>query len=197
MSFRKERKFRLTAYDAKALRAQLIDKGMQSLHPDRKISSQYFDTRDLIAFEQSEEGSLPRFKTRVRWYNDDTSALTFERKISSIEGRYKTTKKITPLEFDSMKRSGLIDQNYGRITPSVSISYRRAYFSYKDLRITFDTDIRYDFDEGLKVFRDFDEVVEIKAPFSVPDDYLERVVPVPTSRFSKYCRSFLHRDRAI
>lgn len=197
MSFRKERKFRMTSYDAKALCAHLTGKGMKLLHPNRKISSQYFDTRDLIAFKQSEEGSLPRFKIRVRWYNDDQSLLALERKVSSIEGRFKTTKDVSSAEFEKMKRRGLLDRDYGQIIPSVVISYRRSYFEYADLRITFDRDIRYAFDNGMKKFRDFEEVVEIKAPFTVTDDYLERVVPVPSSRFSKYARSFLHLEGAV
>ena len=197
MSFRKERKFRLTSYDAKALRAQLLCKGMTMLHPDRKITSQYFDTRDMRAFEESEEGSLPRYKNRIRWYNDDQSKLTLERKVSSIEGRYKTTKRVQPADFVRLKRTGIFDKDYGLVFPSVVISYRRAYYDYKELRITFDTDIGYAFDNGMLQFRDFEEVVEIKAPISAADDYLESIVAVPTSRFSKYCRSFLHREMAV
>jgi SPX domain protein involved in polyphosphate accumulation len=197
VSFRKERKFRLTSFDAKALKARLLDKGMTFLHPDRKISSQYFDTRDLRAFGDSEEGVLPRFKIRIRWYNNNPSKLALERKVSSIEGRYKTSQAITAADFAKMKREGILDKDYGRVIPSVVIAYRRSYFNFEGLRITFDTDIRYCFSRSSRQFRDFEEVVEIKAPFEVSDNYLENLVPVPASRFSKYARSFLHREQAI
>lgn len=196
MSFRKERKFRLTACDASSLRVQLVGKGMLLLHPDRKIASQYFDTANLKLFEESEEGVLPRTKIRVRWYNDDQDKLALERKVSSIEGRFKTTKEITSQYFKRIRREGIWDPAYGRMTPSVVISYARSYFAYKDMRITFDTDIRYAFGLCMQ-YRDFEEVVEIKAPFDTPDDYLERLLPIPTSRFSKYGRSFLRRERLV
>lgn len=197
MSFRKERKFRLTASDAKRLRAILLNDGMTLLHPNRKITSQYFDTRDLQAYLDSEEGTLPRYKIRVRWYNDDQSSLALERKVSSVEGRYKTTDKITPARFAKLKQSGLVDNAYGLITPSVEISYSRSYFDYANLRITFDTDIRYAYSRNRHQMRDLEEVVEIKAPFEVSDTYLETVVPYPASRFSKYARAFLHQEQAI
>ena len=197
MSFRKERKFRLTSSDAKRFKALLLGKQMTLLHPNRKITSQYFDTLDLRAFRESEEGVLPRFKVRVRWYNDDQSRLALEGKISSIEGRYKTTRITIPDEFEKMKREGILDQNYGKIFPSVIISYRRSYFNYQDMRITFDTDIRYQYSRSARQFRDLEEVVEIKAPFDAPDNFLEAIVPIPASRFSKYSRSFLHREQAI
>jgi hypothetical protein len=197
MSFRKERKFRLTSSDAKELRAKLSNKGMMLLHPNRKITSQYFDTPDLQAFSDSEEGVLPRFKIRVRWYNDDQSVLTFERKVSAVEGRFKTVRRIQKANFDKICKAGFLDRDYGRTIPSVEISYERSYFQYENLRITFDTNIRYCFPQSVRQYRDFEEVVEIKAPMIISDDYLEQVVPVPASRFSKYARSFLHAEHAI
>ena len=121
MSFRKERKFRLTNFDAKALRAQLLGNGLAQLHPSRKISSQYFDTLDLRSFTDSEEGVLPRFKIRVRWYNDMQNDLALERKVSSVEGRYKTTTPTTAGKFATMQRDGVLDRDYGRVVASVVI----------------------------------------------------------------------------
>lgn len=197
MSFRKERKFRLTSSGAKELRAQLSNKGMTLLHPNRKITSQYFDTLDLRAYTESEEGTLPRFKTRIRWYNDDQVNMTLERKVSSIEGRYKTTRPVSQDQFERWARTGIFDRDYGNIVPSVQISYERSYFQYENMRITFDSNIRYRFARSARVYRDLEEVVEIKAPIEVSDDYLEQVLPVPASRFSKYARSFLHGEHAV
>ena len=197
MSFRKERKFRLTSSSAKDLKASLPGKGMTLLHPDRKITSQYFDTFDLRAYTDSEEGVLPRFKVRIRWYNDDQRQMTFERKVSSVEGRFKTMKPITQDDFNKMIRSGCFDRDYGRITPSVQISYERSYFQYENMRVTFDRNISYRFARSARAYRDMEEVVEIKVPQDMSDDYLEQVVPVPASRFSKYARAFLHREHAV
>ena len=94
MSFRKERKFRLSHSDFLKLKVSLFKKGMKELHDERVVSSLYFDTLGLFFYKASEEGTLPRRKFRVRWYNDDKAKLFIEKKISSVEGRYKTS---TPL----------------------------------------------------------------------------------------------------
>ena len=73
MSFRKERKFRLSHSDFLKLKVSLFKKGMKELHDERVVSSLYFDTLGLFFYKASEEGTLPRRKFRVRWYNDDKS----------------------------------------------------------------------------------------------------------------------------
>ena len=44
MSFRKEKKYRLTISDIRLLKSLLISQGMQILYPKRKINTCYFDT---------------------------------------------------------------------------------------------------------------------------------------------------------
>ena len=56
MSFRKEKKYRLSKSDGALLLKTLLSNGMQPLHPPRKISSCYFDTNSLNFFHESEEG---------------------------------------------------------------------------------------------------------------------------------------------
>ena len=197
MSFRKERKFRLTSYEGRALKGRLLRNGMTPLHPDRNICSQYFDTPDFRSFEESEEGILPRRKTRVRWYNNDQSKLTLERKVSSIEGRFKTSEPVTSSAFRQILMEGIIDPVYGRLVPSAIVCYRRSYFNYNGLRITFDRDITYQIKPHDILYRDFEEVVEIKVPYEMADDAIEQLIEMPTSRFSKYGRAFLARHRAL
>ena len=45
MSFRKEKKFRLSLSEQKILKNKLFSEGMLKLHPKRKINSVYFDTK--------------------------------------------------------------------------------------------------------------------------------------------------------
>ena len=197
MSFRKEQKFRVSSSDSLILKSKLLKEGMSALYPDRNITSQYFDTKDLEAFRQSEEGILPRKKIRVRWYNDDQKLLTLEEKTSSVEGRYKTSLKIKKNDFDKILKSGILDKIYGNIFPSVKIGYSRSYFLFKKIRITFDKSITYKFSDNYLIYRDFEEVVEIKAPANCSEGYLENIINTPMSRFSKYCRAFLVRDNLI
>lgn len=71
MSFRKEKKYRLTTFDYHMLQNLLFKKGMQRLYEKRVVNSIYYDTSSLDMFHQSEEGELPRKKIRIRWYNND------------------------------------------------------------------------------------------------------------------------------
>jgi hypothetical protein len=192
MSFRKEKKFKLSSYDLKKLKSELIQSGMTSLYPARIITSQYFDTNDYKMFDESEEGILPRKKVRVRYYNNLKEKLSFEEKTSSIEGRYKKSKIILENEYNKMLR-GFLHKDYGMIYPSAIVSYQREYFSFRNTRITFDQNIKYQFYKKLTTLNDFDCVVEIKVPFGCPDDFIEKIFPIPTSRFSKYARAFTLR----
>ncbi|MCH9844487.1 MAG: VTC domain-containing protein [Alphaproteobacteria bacterium] len=197
MSYRKERKYRLSGYDMRALQSKLLQEGMQQLHPERVIISQYFDRRDFKAFHDSDEAVLPRRKIRVRWYNDNQEKLTLETKISSIEGRYKTSLPIDMQQFEDYCASGYHDQDYGMLYPSVLVRYVRAYFTHKNIRITFDDDIHYSFNADNSSFRDFENVVEVKVPADISDDYLETIIATPVSKFSKYHRAFLLKNKNI
>ena len=60
MSFRKEKKYRLTFSELAILKQKLLNSGMTNLYPPRIVNSCYFDTPELKLFNESEEGILPR-----------------------------------------------------------------------------------------------------------------------------------------
>jgi len=62
MSFRKEKKFRVTVPDFHAFKNQLLNSGMSELFEPRRINSVYFDTGNLNMFFDSEEGTPPQKK---------------------------------------------------------------------------------------------------------------------------------------
>ena len=99
-------------------KTKLLEMGMTKLHPNRVITSQYFDTRCLKMFSESEEGLLPRKKVRVRWYNSEFKNLTLEEKTSSIEGRFKETFPISCDNYEKSLKTGLSNSMYGVIFPS-------------------------------------------------------------------------------
>ena len=193
MSFRKEKKFRVTLSDFYKFQDQLYQQGMVTLFEPRLITSVYFDTVDLNMFHDSEEGVLPRKKVRIRWYNDD-QLFTFENKTSSIEGRFKVTSKLkNSISEKKIFTRNRLDAQYGQIKPTLKVSYRRSYFVFNEMRITFDKDICY---QNLKYadmrkYYDPERVIEIKIPANCPDDFVERLIPFPTARFSKYSRGLL------
>ena len=193
MSFRKEKKFRVTVSDFHKFQSHLHQQGMKTLFEPRLITSVYFDTQDLNMFNDSEEGLLPRKKVRIRWYNYD-KLFTLENKTSSMEGRFKVTSKlenhISESELNTKKR---MDAQYGHIQPTLKVSYKRSYYVFNKMRITFDKDICY---QNLKYadtrkYHDPERVIEIKIPANCPDDFVETYIPFPTARFSKYSRGIL------
>lgn len=192
MSFRKEIKFKLSSSDVKIFKGIFQELGMVTLFPKRKINSCYFDTPDLILFFESEEGILPRKKIRHRWYKDKKIILE-EIKISSIEGRYKTSEKLIIDSDYELNNQIHFDKDYGLLTPKIIVSYDREYFFYKNLRLTIDTNIKYQDIQGLsrKIVRDFENVLEIKTSINTSQNYLEKLLQIRPARFSKYCRGVL------
>ena len=191
MSFRKEKKFRLSKFDFDILKNKLRLKGMQPLLAKRVINSLYYDTANWNMFNDSEEGLLPRKKVRIRWY-DDIRKASNEVKISSNEGRFKTISSANMTSELTLPQS-LYEPSYGVIYPSILVSYSREYFSFESIRITFDSNIKYvNYRQSEKIaHKDGECVMEIKTSIDNPDDYLESVLPFPTSRFSKYSRGLL------
>ena len=193
MSYRKEKKYRVTRAEQQQLKSSWLSSGMVPLHNTRQVSSIYFDTRDYSMYSQSEEGVLPRKKIRIRWYNDNKE-FTLEKKISSLEGRFKTSTRMSNINcFDNALKHIPIDQNYGVLSPSLKVSYQRTYFSMNGMRITFDENISYQNlrQNNMIVHSDPEVVIEIKIPVEIADDYIEKIIPYSTSRFSKYSRGLL------
>jgi len=185
MSYRSETKFRLSYGDHYLLKSNLISSGMKLLHPGRIVNSEYYDNEKLQMFCDSEEGILPRKKVRIRWYNN-SSKKKLEVKISSIEGRFKTSNDLLQNTISSYKR----DNYYGKIFPSVLVKYKREYYEFKDLRFTFDSSISYRNlrNQSMKIVNDKETVVEIKTSSLNIQDYISEFISCPTSRFSKYSR---------
>jgi hypothetical protein len=191
MSFRKEKKFRLSKFDFDSLKINLRLNGMQSLYPKRIINTLYYDTELHSMFNDSEEGLLPRKKVRIRWY-DDVRKANKEVKISSAEGRFKTS-TFANVKSELTIPLSLYESSYGVIYPSLFVSYTREYFSFESMRITFDSSIQYaNYRQSRKILHEDGEcVMEVKTDLDVPDDYIESILPFPTARFSKYSRGFL------
>lgn len=193
MSFRKEIKYRLTLSDQKMLKNDLFRKGMKLLFAKRKINSLYFDTDNLDFFKNSEEGVLPRKKVRIRWYDNNLKKLSKETKISSIEGRFKLSEAYEINQFLSKNNINLLDRTYGLLKPKILISYIREYYELNNIRLTFDSCIKYqNFKSISRSFKNETEsVMEVKTNFNTDDDYIKKIIKYPSSRFSKYARGIL------
>jgi hypothetical protein len=191
MSFRKERKYKLTIYEFNILKDLLVKKGMKKLYEPRKINSLYYDNELNEMFHHSEEGVLPRKKIRIRWYNTNFKS-NLETKISSLEGRFKTTKPVCVNSIEDFPKN-FVDQDYGLVSPSLLVSYIREYYSINGMRLTFDSFIEYTYFKDLSktVYKDPEKVMEVKVDIDTADDYIETLIPYATVRFSKYSRGML------
>ena len=184
MSFRIEEKLLINKYQLSEFKEYLISKGASKIFKTRKINNLYFDNDKFEMFNDSIEGCLPRKKIRLRSYEDDRKFL--EIKISSTEGRYKTSNQIDLKKTNNMKNLGLFDKDYGSCKPVLIVEYTRDYFKYGDIRVTIDNDISY-FTKYRK-FLGFDknQIIELKASFKKDLNELMKDFPFPRSRFSKY-----------
>jgi hypothetical protein len=194
MSFRKEEKIKIDKNKLFNLLDWIdIHKGYK-LFDSRVVSSTYFDNDDLGMFKDSEEGSVPRKKIRVRSYSKDKHTKensSLEIKTSSVEGRYKTSTKV--FNINKVLRIGLLDSDYGICKPKVRVTYRRSYYKIHDVRLTIDQDIKYakinSDGQSIYINTDTDIIVEIKANNDVPIEYLFKMFPFERMRFSKYSRA--------
>jgi SPX domain protein involved in polyphosphate accumulation len=185
MSFRIEEKFIINSFQFFEFKNYLLEKKAINIFQKRKIISLYFDNSNYQMYYDSVEGSLPRKKIRLRNYQNKKNY--FEFKISSTEGRFKTSHLITQKKFDEIKNIGILDNLYGSCKPLLFVEYNREYFEFKDIRVTIDNDINY-FSYHRKFLGDEkDIVVELKAPFKKSINELMTDFPFPRSRFSKYC----------
>ena len=188
MSFRIEKKLFIKKENLLDFKNKLLSVGVQNLYKQRKVMSIYFDNFNKDIYNDSIEGLTPRKKIRVRSYpsNDDNFFL-LENKISSIEGRFKTSKKISKEYFDHIKSNGFFDKEYGVCKPILNVGYDREYLIKDNVRITLDTNIFYNLYKNEKIKNDQDIVVELKTSINENIDDLFEKFPSQEIRFSKYC----------
>ena len=194
MSFRKEEKLRINKNQLLNLLDWVNNNGGYKLFDSRIVSSTYFDNDELRMFKDSEEGSVPRKKIRIRSYSrrDHTQeSSSLEVKISSVEGRYKTRTKLFDLK-ESL-HMGILDKDYGICKPRVRVTYKRSYIKIHNVRLTIDQDIEYIQVSNKKesFFKNLDSeiAIEVKANNQVSIGYLCKMFPFERLKFSKYSRA--------
>lgn len=192
MSFRSELKTILSYSKFNSFNRWLNKNDGEILYKERNINSIYFDNNDFKMYFDSIEGTVPRKKIRVRNYNKlphfGTSNNNLELKISSVEGRYKTTKKL--LFFD-INNFSINDPNYGLCKPVICVSYKRTYYNVRGFRLTVDKNISYRKIYHRRIsdsyFLEKNNIVEIK--HSNPNNkMINETFPFSFYRFSKYCK---------
>ncbi len=193
MSFRLEEKIPATPYEIALLYQQLQQQGMQTLYPSRTIHSIYFDNAHQQILADSEEGCLPRRKTRIRHYPQEKDiSYQLEIKISATEGRYKTSEPRSAAQRQYELENGIYDSQYGLLIPQVSVEYTREYCQLDNIRLTFDRHIFYcDIRNEGRKYHEAYQVLEIKNPEQKNLDFIDNLIPARRHRFSKFSRAML------
>ena len=135
---------------------KLIEKKqLKKLFPDRIVESVYFDTKDLQFFNLSEEGVTPRFKIRVRGYNNK-KLDNLEIKTTNNYHREKLT--IKNFIFDDyelhkqLKKIGI----QKIVQKKIRVKYLRSYYNLENVgRITLDRNIEF-----LSTYESFHKVIK-------------------------------------
>ena len=187
MSFRKEIKLILNRRNSFDFKKMIIKKGAIEIYPKRKISSLYFDNAKKQTHVDSEEGALPRKKIRIRTYpNDENIRYYLEKKISSPEGKYKSSKRISDTYYNKMIKQGFFDKMYGILKPLLHVEYLREYYKLKNFRITIDEKVNYKIFKKKIVRVDSNSVAEIKFTNKENENEIINSFTNKITRFSKY-----------
>ena len=170
---------------------ELIDKNqLKKLFPDRIVESIYFDTEDLQFFNLSEEGITPRFKIRLRGYNNKRLD-NLEIKTTNNYHREKVT--IKNFLFDNyelhknLKKIGIKQT----VQKKIRVKYLRSYYNIENVgRITLDRNIEFlypdeSFHNSKKILQNILEVKVQRENFD--KNFIEKVINLKETRFSKYC----------
>jgi len=163
---------------------------LNKIFPDRIVESIYFDTKDLQFFSLSEEGVTPRFKIRLRGYNNEQPSNLEIKKTKNYHREKIVLKNFQFNSFElhktlkSMGINNIVDQK-------IRVKYLRSYYELKDLgRITMDENI--EFFNPSKEFRNPKKInkiiLEVKIQRKEIDkNHVEKIINLKESRFSKYC----------
>ena len=161
--YRHELKYDISYADYVTMRRRLQPVMSRDPHADAdglyRIRSIYFDNSDDKALREKIDGIARREKFRIRYYNDDFSFITLEKKmkINDLCLKYDAVitrdelRKILAGDIAFMKehREGLVKEIYAkmrfqRLRPRVLVSYVREPYIYRagNVRVTFDSQIR-------------------------------------------------------
>ena len=190
MSYRIEEKLSIDSNSILEFKNYLNSKTAKQIYQPRKIESLYFENNKHEMYNDSLEGLTPRKKIRVRNYPDsEDSKLYLEVKVSSVEGRFKTRTIIDEGKFNYLKKTGILDSQYGLCKPYLYVAYKRQYFKINDVRISIDNNIVYKLYSHGIFQNDLNSIVEIKTSIKKDLDKLIEEFPFQKKRFSKYCNA--------
>ena len=166
----------------------------------------YFDTDDILFYNQHHNGNKKRFKIRSRKYSSSNQSF-FEIKIKNNKDR--TVKKRLPIDginkYLGEQEKDLVSEIIGlppnQITPKLNVQFSRITLTDNSFneRLTIDTNISAKNGSGSKIFNQLviSEIKHIK--YDPKSDFIQilRNLKIQEMRFSKYCMGMLHVNKEI
>lgn len=161
--YRHELKYKISAADCFAIRQRIRPVMKTDIHADKDgkytVFSVYFDNIYDKALFEKVNGVQKREKFRIRYYNNDFSFISLEKKVKYNDLCAKQSARISKDEFLSILSGGggwmkkhpenLVRELYCKmktqqLRPRVLVSYVREAYFYKpgNVRVTFDSKIR-------------------------------------------------------
>lgn len=161
--YRHELKFGISYTDYLAMRGRLAKVMARDPHASEdglyQIRSVYFDNSDDKVLMEKINGIAKREKFRIRYYNDDLSYITLEKKMKINDLCLKHDAVISEDEFrkilsgdisfmkdhkEELVKELYAKMNYQRLKPRVLVSYVREPYIYRpgNVRVTFDSRVR-------------------------------------------------------
>ena len=134
--------------------------GAKEIYSPRIVNSIYFDTYFHKNFHEAMDGIMLRNKVRVRWYGE-TFNVEIQPQIESknriSQHNYKITKKLKSFKTQSLfnlinfkkyiqnEKNNKNEINFylNNLYPNLLVSYLRKYYSFGNVRITLDTDLKF------------------------------------------------------
>ncbi len=221
--YRYENKYIITTADYITLSTRLKtlmspDENVVNSQGEYFVRSLYFDDEFQSGLRDKREGAQEREKFRIRFYNFDKSFMRLE---SKQKHNFLTKKESAPITADEVKRilagdiwdlfnspheivrSFYLKSRLRHLKPSVIVDYVREAYTFGDVRITFDKNIRSanyqtnPFSRGvatLPCLASNQMVLEVKYDDALPYSIRRLLQPLAATQtaFSKYemCRRF-------
>ena len=154
--------------------------GFEYIFPSRQITSIYYENINFDIYKDSLEGVVPRKKIRIREKFDN---LYLEEKIKLTDGKYKTSKKINDIP------NVIHDKSYGIVKKICKITYSRSYLSNGKIRLTLDSDLKFENLINRYVFNMNNNIIleyKILDDFSSSENYINSHKELNSFKFSKY-----------
>ena len=175
-----EEKVKLPLSYKNNLLKNLFDLNFKYLHPERVISSIYYDNNRFQIYQDSAEGIVPRKKIRIR---ESFGELHLEHKFKNQNGKYKKHQKVNNIP------NKIIDNIYGVTFPVCKIEYKRLYLTNNKIRITVDSNLKYqNYKNSISNYNVSFFITEFKMhnDLEISKNFIDSKINFSTIKFSKY-----------